>query len=105
MVVTTGHVPKQPVVYRCEMDAEGFILLPVQVQQALGLQAGHRVDLQVLGDRVQMSHAWPCCRLCGGSRKLRIVRPSFLCEDCLERIRALDPDTPPLPEDVGLREG
>ena len=67
MVVTTGHVPKQPVVYRCEKDAEGFIRLPVQVQQALGLQAGHRVDLQVLGDRVQMSHAWPCCRLCGGS--------------------------------------
>lgn len=101
----TGGVPPQPKTYRCRVGEDYRMPLPMEVCQALQVRPGHQVDLLVQGDWVEMRHAWPCCQLCGGSKNLRIVRPSFLCEDCVARIRALDLALPPLPEDAGLREG
>ena len=63
----TGGIPPQPMVYRCTVDEEWRICLPVEVRQALNVRPEHRVDLTVKGNKVEMAHAWPCCQLCGGS--------------------------------------
>ena len=67
----TGGIPPQPMVYRCTVDEEWRICLPVEVRQALNVRPEHRVDLTVKGNKVEMAHAWPCCQLCGGSEGLR----------------------------------
>ena len=104
-MVPTGQIPKQPKIYRCELDEEGRIRLPIQVQQVLRLKPFHRVDLKVEDGRVTLEHAWPCCYLCGGSRELRRFHGAFLCETCLNQIRSEDYNPDPLPDDVGLFEG
>ena len=103
----TGGIPPQPMVYRCTVDEEWRICLPVEVRQALNVRPEHRVDLTVKGKKVEMAHAWPCCQLCGGSEGLRRFRRSvFLCEPCLKQVWEQDLDRlPPLPEDAGLWEG
>ena len=63
----TGGIPPQPMVYRCSVDEEWRIQLPVEVRQALNVRPEHRVDLTVKGNKVEMAHAWPCCQLCGGA--------------------------------------
>ena len=76
----TGGIPPQPMVYRCSVDEEWRIQLPVEVRQALNVRPEHRVDLTVKGNKVEMAHAWPCCQLCGGAERLRRLRRSvFLC--------------------------
>ena len=69
----TGGIPPQPMVYRCTVDEEWRICLPVEVRQALNVRPEHRVDLTVKGNKVEMAHAWPCCQLCGGSEGLRAL--------------------------------
>ena len=103
----TGGIPPQPMVYRCSVDEEWRIQLPVEVRQALNVRPEHRVDLTVKGNKVEMAHAWPCCQLCGGAERLRRLRRSvFLCEPCLRQLREQELDRlPPLPEDAGLWEG
>ena len=101
-LTTNGEIPKQPSVYRCILREDGSISLPVPVQQALQLRPGHGVDFRVLEDRVEVVHAWPCCRICGSSKELRLVRPVFVCGECLRRIRDMDLPRPPLPDDMGL---
>ncbi len=103
----TGGIPPQPMVYRCTVDEEWRICLPVEVRQALNVRPEHRVDLMVKGNKVEMAHAWPCCQLCGGAERLRRLRRSvFLCEPCLKQLREQELDRlPPLPEDAGLWEG
>ena len=98
----TGGIPPQPKVYRCAVEEDGLLRLPVEVRQALNLRPGHRVDFRVLEDRVEVVHAWPCCRICGSSKELRLVRPVFVCGECLRRIRDMDLTRPPLPDDMGL---
>ena len=70
----TGGIPPQPMVYRCSVDEEWRIQLPVEVRQALNVRPEHRVDLTVKGNKVEMAHAWPCCQLCGGAERLRRLR-------------------------------
>ena len=65
----TGGIPPQPMVYRCTVDEEWRICLPVEVRQALNVRPEHRVDLTVKGNKVEMAHAWPCCQLCGKTAK------------------------------------
>ena len=81
-----------------------MVRLPSEVCQVLQVRTGHRVDFRILEDRVELFHAWPCCQLCGRSEALYLVRPVFVCKNCLDRIRALDLSRPPLPDDLGLLE-
>lgn len=53
----TGGIPPQPMVYRCSVDEEWRIQLPVEVRQALNVRPEHRVDLTVKGNKVEMAHA------------------------------------------------
>ena len=78
----TGGIPPQPMVYRCTVDEEWRICLPVEVRQALNVRPEHRVDLTVKGNKVEMAHAWPCCQLCGGSEGLRRFRGSRIWTAC-----------------------
>ena len=48
----TGGIPPQPMVYRCTVDEEWRICLPVEVRQALNVRPEHRVDLTVKGNKV-----------------------------------------------------
>ena len=100
----TGGVPPQPKFYRCAVQEGDLVRLPSEVCQVLQVRTRHRVDFRILEDRVELFHAWPCCQLCGGSEKLRQIRRSFLCNACLEAIRAADLSLPPLPDDAGLRK-
>lgn len=64
----TGGIPPQPMVYRCSVDEEWRIQLPVEVRQALNVRPEHRVDLTVKGNKVEMAHACPAAS-CAGARR------------------------------------
>ena len=102
----TGGIPPAPKVYRSQVGEDGLLRLPPEVCQTLRLRPSHWADFHVHADgRVDVTHAWPCCQLCGGSYRLRRLAPTFICEKCLKRVQGMDPATPPLPDDVGLWDG
>ena len=95
----TGGILPQPMVYRCSVDEEWRIQLPVEVRQALNVRPEHRVDLTVKGNKVEMAHAWPCCQLCGGRGEgcAASAGASSCASPCLKQLREQELDRLPPP--------
>ena len=67
-------------------DAQGRMVLPEEIRNALGIAEGTSVRLTLDGGRVTLEKETPQCALCGSTENLCVQGENAVCEKCVNSI-------------------
>ncbi len=74
-----------------KIDDLGRVVLPIEMRERLNLMGDRQpVEIELVGDAIQIRKATPSCAFCGAREQLVIAgRNQCLCTGCIERMAAL----------------
>ena len=74
--------------YSSRLDKLCRVKLPQELCQRLSLHPGDELRLRYSSKGIFLTRAKACCGLCGGETRLRSVGRWFLCERCIDQVKA-----------------
>ena len=69
------------------IDRLGRIVIPIDYRRKLGLKAGSEINISYDNEKVIITSAEDCCRLCKNKSIFSSEVP--LCPECIEKIKSI----------------
>ncbi len=72
-----------------KVDELGRVVIPIEIRNSLGIQSGDGLEIFVEGDKISLVRASDKCAVCGGETGLVEFGKSFVCIDCIQKIKSI----------------